>query len=247
MAGSGSDPRPPDGRATLEIETDPDVRAGGDGLLQRVLFGPGGGVLVLEAAERAPALADHARAVSAAGGLALLLTAACGWRLDVADMLVLAGVRRWPALDVRRDGMRLAVHEALVNAVMHGCLRVQPHLRDTPEGWLAHSQAIDAALADPGRALAPVLLTLETEPDGWMARVADDSPGFDPPPDSDSTAGSQAIPLSMDRAAHGRGLALMRAVADRVSWTQGGRAVALWFADRTIPNPLGEPAQEPNG
>ncbi|WP_299439917.1 ATP-binding protein [uncultured Rhodospira sp.] len=210
-----------------EILTALEVRQGGDGLLQRVLAPATRGLLTVEAAEQAPALMTCARDATRHGGLVLLLTAANGWRLDVANLVVTAAERLWPALYSRRDTLRLALHEAWVNALMHGCLRVPPNLRDTPEGWIEHSRTIDAALADPARGDRPVLLTLTAETDGWVARVMDQGPGFDAPAD---VILGPAVPAQAKTATRGRGLTLILGACDRVSWHDGGREIRMMFA-----------------
>ncbi|SDE26760.1 ATP-binding protein [Rhodospira trueperi] len=220
--------RPTD-RNAPEILTRFEVRNGGDGLLQRVLAPPNFGVMTIEATESAPELMETARRATEQGGYVVLLTAASAWRLDLANTLIEAAVRRWPDLLERRDRLRLALHEAVVNALLHGCLRVPPHLRDTPEGWLKHSQEIEAALADPERGSRPVLVTLVAGSDGWVAQVVDQGPGFAAPRDPTSDA---VIPAALHVPTRGRGLAMMRAACDRVVWLDGGRRVEL-----TMPYP----------
>lgn len=210
--------------AAVDVVTDYELLLGGDGLLQRVLARPGKGVLTIEATEQAPALVEHARAVANADGLVLLLTAATAWRLDVADVLVIEATRRWPDVVPRRDSLRLALHEALVNALLHGCLQVPPNLRDDTEGWLEHSRVVDEALIDPSRGSRPVLVTMAAVEEGWEVAVVDTGSGFDPPPESPTDG---VAPLVSTLSARGRGVALMRAVCDRVVWHDGGRAVHL--------------------
>jgi anti-sigma regulatory factor (Ser/Thr protein kinase) len=218
--------RPPDQTAP-EILTRFEIHNGGDGLLQRVLAPPNLGVMSIEAAEAAPELMEAARRATQQGGYVVLLTAANAWRLDLANTLIEAAVRRWPDLTERRDSLRLALHEAVVNALLHGCLRVPPHLRDTPEGWVKHSQEIEAALADPERGSRPVLVTLVAGSDGWVAQVADRGPGFVAPQDQEAAA---VPPAELHVLARGRGLAMIRAACDRVVWHDDGRRVELTMA-----------------
>jgi anti-sigma regulatory factor (Ser/Thr protein kinase) len=215
--------RPTD-RSVPEILTRFEIRNGGDGLLQRVLAPPNHGVMSIEATEAAPELMEIARRAAEQGGFVVLLTAANAWRLDLANTLVEAAVRRWPNLNMRRDSLRLALHEALVNALLHGCLRVPPHLRDTPEGWLRHSQQIEVALTDPERGSLPVLVTLVAESDAWVAQIADQGSGFAAPEEVETGAPASA---GLQVPTRGRGLAIMRAACDRVVWRDGGRRVEL--------------------
>ncbi|MBB4287320.1 ATP-binding protein [Roseospira goensis] len=215
--------------ASLACMDEATIDTTGDGLLLRALLPPRHGLVAAEAAAAAPDLAVRAEAAVAAGGLALLLSAASAWRLDVAQAVVTAALRHWPGLETRRDGLRLAVHEAVVNAMLHGCLRVPPHLRSDAAGWLAHSAAVDAALADPERGDRPVLVTVTPEPDGWTACVVDRGPGFIPPCPDNADPAPADPPATRPR---GRGIALMRAMCETVRWEEGGRSVHLTIAQR---------------
>jgi len=206
--------------AGLRLVADLEVRAWGNGLLGRALAPPRRGLLVVEAMARAPSLRDLALRVAAEEGLVLLISAAVAWTLDVAEIMTDAAVVRWSRLGRRRDVVRLALHEALVNSAMHGCFEIPSDLRDGPEGWLAHSAAIERALRDPARALMPLMVSVMplTTDDGWELGVADAGPGFD---------AEAAVAVQPDQRPRGRGLRLMRAAADCVAWEDGGRRARM--------------------
>lgn len=193
--------------------------------LEAAFKAPSGGLVMAVAEGTAPpSWVEQARAAADAGGLALLLTAHTAWTLDCAEVLEQAAVARWPALAACRDGLRLVLQEAIVNAAAHGSLRIPPGLRDGPHGWDAHAQAVQGALHDPDRAGQPVMVTLTADSDGsggCTARVRDAGPGFDPP--TRSEPGVMPGPGRMG----GRGLALIRRICDRVSWSDDGRLVTM--------------------
>jgi len=204
-----------------------DVCSGQNDLLGRFLSPPNRGFMMAEAVQHAPGMAARARAVVEAGGLAVLLRANVAWEADVPGALALAGVAHWPSLEPRSGGLRLAAHEALVNALMYGCLKMAPHVRENAKGWLDYTAATVAALADPQRGGLPVLVTLEALPSAWTVRVEDPGPGFEPP--SALIGGGPTVPPPGAVTSRGRGLVLMRAVCDRVEWSDGGRVVLLTF------------------
>ncbi|MQX38324.1 ATP-binding protein [Roseospira navarrensis] len=217
------------GSGRVTIQPLDDVQAGEDTLLRRSLTPPGAGLMATEVRTRSPDLADRADSVVAAGGLAVLLNVRFAWRTDLAGALAEAVVAHWPALALRRDSVRLAIHEAAVNAMIHGCLGIPRALRETPDGWMLHTAAIKAALADPDHSGRPVLVTIRAgEDDLWTVQVQDRGPGFSPPTDSDPAPGD--APALVATGGRGRGLTLMRAVADTVRWSDSGRRVEMTFA-----------------
>ncbi len=232
--------------AGLRSVADLELRASGNGLLERVLVPPGRGLVVSEALAQAPALRDLALETAAADGVALLLSAGAAWTLDTAEVLTEAAVIRWPALRPRHDVLRLALHEALVNAAMHGCFRVSPDLRDHQDGWLAHTAAIEEALRDPVRSLRPLLICAarNVDGDGWILRVADDGPGFDVAA-ARCAAGDDAREDRAAEAPRGRGLRLMCAAADTIAWEDGGRRVRMTIL--ATPGCVGGAAEGLNG
>ncbi|MBB4314796.1 ATP-binding protein [Roseospira marina] len=201
-----------------------DVWTGQDGLLPRLLTPPNRGFLMTGAVDQAPAMAERARAVARNGGLAALMRAHVAWQVDLAGAIAAACTEHWSGLETRRDRVRLALHEAVVNALMYGCLRIVSRQRETRVGWMNQTSSIMAALADPARGGLPILVTVEADPDAWRFRVEDPGPGFEVPPPDDR--GPCLSPEGLT-AAHGRGIGLMRAVCDTVDWTEGGRVVTL--------------------
>ncbi len=176
----------------------------------------------VEAAAARPDWAALAAGVTDCGGLALLLTARAAWHPNLAGTVAEAASRRWSALAARRADLRLALHEALANAVLHGSLGVDPALRDRADGLKAHARAVRAALEDPVLGARPVLATVlaEAETQACVMGVSDTGSGFVPPP-----AAAHAMPAS--RATRGRGLALIRTLCDQVRWRDGGRVIVM--------------------
>jgi len=211
--------------AGLCVIADADLALAGPGVLERCLAAPGHGLLVAESAAQAPGLKTVAVEAAKGGGLALLLSAGSAWSLDVAQVFADAVCDRWPALVCRHNVIRLATHEALVNAVAHGCFRLPPDLRDRSNGWLEHTAAVNQALTDPTRALRPVLVTAQSvdeDDGGWRIQVADDGPGFDP---ATVTGAGASLP-------RGRGLRLIRAAVNSLAWEDNGRRVVMTVKER---------------
>lgn len=224
----------------LELVSREAAWRGLEGLLFRLLTPPGQGLVMMEAAKQAPDMMARAEAVAKAGGLAVLMDATFAWKADVAGVLVRVVARHWADCENHRDRLRLAVHEAVVNAVLHGCLGIDPDLRDAAESpdassnWVAYTHRVREALDDPARGGLPVLLTLEATPQSWTLRIEDTGSGFTPPDPSQAP-----LPNPGFVATRGRGLLLIRAASDSVAWEREGRTCVLTFT-----RPAGERAAQ---
>jgi two-component sensor histidine kinase len=119
------------------------------------------------------------------------------------------------------DVIGMAFHEALVNALEHGCLEMDSKLK----GDLFAEQDTFAAtmqerLADPRYAQRRIDVEIHTTPQRFEVIITDDGPGFDTSAISkftDAGPGSQC----------GRGLAMIQLVMDAVSHNAKGNQIRL--------------------
>ena len=118
----------------------------------------------------------------------------------------------------------LALHELIINAVVHGNLRVASGNSATWSDLSARQSAILQAMADPARAGLMVTVALAWSDDGLEATVADEGDGYDP-----STV-RRAINAS------GRGLQLARMVG-QVETLRGGRQATITVGQRAERSP----------
>jgi hypothetical protein len=117
--------------------------------------------------------------------------------------------------------VRAAIGEALLNAVVYGALRVPSRDPADTGDVLRFVDAIGAAEAR--EANDDVTVTVEHAADGdeWSVVVRDPGPGFD--------VQSVASRGHDDLATSGRGLQIMRAATESLSWNQVGNEVTLRF------------------
>jgi sigma-B regulation protein RsbU (phosphoserine phosphatase) len=117
------------------------------------------------------------------------------------------------------DAIETAVHEALLNAAIHGNLATPRPAEAGLEGfcWLADQvdQQLDVGLLGE----RPIRLKATCEGPELHITVRDEGDGFVP----------GAGPAAEPRHPYGRGLRLMRALAHQVSYDLGGREVRLTF------------------
>lgn len=152
-------------------------------------------------------------------GLCLTLPPAVAAAPDAADRLCHAVEQAAGFRAGDPEAMRLAVHEALANAVLHGCLGLASAPRSSREGCEAYAAALAARLADPLYADALIDIGSHWTTHGILVSIADPGPGYDPA----ATVGGGPAGTS------GRGLALIRAFANDVIIDEGGRHISLWF------------------
>jgi anti-sigma regulatory factor (Ser/Thr protein kinase) len=114
--------------------------------------------------------------------------------------------------------VELVLHEAVANAVMHGNLELRSDDYGGSEGWAGFCSEIERRLDDPVLGRRHVVVNA-----WWTSRrlcfaVADEGQGF---------TMKQFSPTSDEP--HGRGLILMRELAQSVHWNQRRRRIILTF------------------
>lgn len=139
---------------------------------------------------------------------------------DVVGLMIDALNQRLPRLDPLLVDVRLALQEALSNAVMHGNLGLNGRLRSTRDGLLSFTQSMQERLADRRYGRRPVTIAADWNQTHLVMRVEDLGRGFVPP--------MVSLPVPAD-ACSGRGLGQIRALCQRVSFTKQGRRITMRF------------------
>lgn len=148
-----------------------------------------------------------------------LSTATC-FSLDLAPLLCGAMVSRgWLSAD-RRPEAEICLHEAISNAIVHGNLDVHQGPSADAGAFDGFFRAIQARLTDRDHASRRVTVEVVADPDMLCLTIRDEGRGH---PGHVPTAVEQL------EAKSGRGIRIMGELADRVTFTEGGRAVHLYF------------------
>jgi anti-sigma regulatory factor (Ser/Thr protein kinase) len=133
------------------------------------------------------------------------------------DRLVPMGLARSTNVDV----IGMAFHEALVNALEHGCLELDSSLKgDLFAEQDAFALTLRERMADPHYAERLIDVELHVTPNRFEAVITDGGPGFDTSTVSrftDAGLGKQC----------GRGLAMIQLVMDEVSHNDRGNQIRL--------------------
>jgi anti-sigma regulatory factor (Ser/Thr protein kinase) len=122
-----------------------------------------------------------------------------------------------------RERIYSAVQEAFMNAVFHGNLKVDPHLRDSLEGLQAAQEAIEAKLASPQVARAVIRMEGIWNASTLHVVIRDSGEGYDAAELPERRAGQS------EESASGRGLEILKAFSDGIEMSNGGTTVKLEF------------------
>lgn len=151
--------------------------------------------------------------------LVLCLTTEAAFSLDVAVLLCDWLVAHGALGHLRRPEVELAVHEALINAIIHGNLGIRRGPSDDAEGYNSFYAAVREALARPEVACRMVAVDARWDSGPLILEVRDQGAGFD----------SAGLVPAMPDAKSGRGLQIIREIADEISFADGGRRIRLKF------------------
>lgn len=166
----------------------------------------------LPSAKLSAALAD--------GHLLISLTTRLAWTLDTAAQICEGLLARGLLPATVRHDAELSLHEAIINAVLHGNLAMGGSLVDDPSQFDAFCQRLTATLADPDKATRRIDVSAWVEEGRLYIRVADQGGGYDPD--------SVRPPVNVE-AKSGRGLEIMRVMSAGLTVTDGGRTATLAF------------------
>jgi CheY-like chemotaxis protein/anti-sigma regulatory factor (Ser/Thr protein kinase) len=133
------------------------------------------------------------------------------------DRLVPLGL----ALPTNVDVIGTAFHEALVNALEHGCLEMDSSLKgDLFAEQDPFAATVQERLADPAYAARTIEVEVHTTPDRMEVVITDEGPGFD-------TAAVGLITEASLGQQCGRGLAMIHLVMDEVQHNPKGNQIHM--------------------
>lgn len=153
-------------------------------------------------------------------GLYMALSTSTAYSVGPAHLFCNVLAKRFGLSDELRENMELAVHEAVVNGLLHGNLEISSIDRQTLDGFRKYCDQIERHLQDPllgGRQIEVFAVPLE---DAIELSVVDDGPGYE----------TDNLNLGDDpERKSGRGLVLIRHFARQVAIEDGGRRLTMRF------------------
>lgn len=152
-------------------------------------------------------------------GMYLDLSTATAYGLEPAHHFCEALAERVELSENTRQLMELALHEALVNAMVHGNLEIGPIAKDSLEDFIQFCQLIETHLADPVFGPRRVLMYARWSGETLDVVIEDQGKGYDPDSVDEVDLGKKS----------GRGLFLIRDIAREVLIEDGGRRLVMRF------------------
>lgn len=154
-------------------------------------------------------------------GLMLSLTTATAYGIEVARALCDAIQARVPMEEKLRQVMELALHEALVNAMVHGNLEIGSLSKDSLDDFIQFCQTIEMRLGDTAYGRRRVTTVVTWDDATIDVTITDEGPGYD--------AAILDQPIDLNKKS-GRGLFLIRDICRSIDVQDDGRRLIMRFA-----------------
>lgn len=153
-------------------------------------------------------------------GFFLSLTTGTAFGIQGAVLVCNALALRGALPGERRSNVELCLHEAIVNAIVHGNLGIASSAKDDPQGYRVFSRLVGERLSDPAIRRRRLDLLVQWTDGAIIIGVGDQGNGFD----------ASLLPATTPGTARsGRGFVMMRALASAVTIGDGGRCTTLRF------------------
>ena len=160
------------------------------------------------------------RAAVAADGLYMALSTASAHALDAAHLFAAALAGRLSLTEEPAHAVETALHEAVVNAIVHGNLGMGSADRETVDGFKRYCAQIETRLSEPERADKWIEIAARWTGAEIAATVTDQGAGYRP--------GSAGEAGRLEKS--GRGLGIVRALARDVRVDEDGRRIRMRFS-----------------
>ncbi len=164
---------------------------------------------------------NHHKDFTYTNGLGFLLTGPVIYRFDIAKVFATALKGRFHLSDFRFDSIHLALHEALVNGLIHGNLHLSSKMRQSTNEYLAYSQLLSKRLTTPAFARKAIDISAEWTDKKMKIMIRDEGMGY-------SLSEILRHPPSV-QSKTGRGLRIIASAADSCTIDNYGREISLSF------------------
>ena len=154
--------------------------------------------------------------------LGFLLTCPEIYRCDVAKLFTEALNRRISFSVNRYSGIQMALHEALVNGLIHGNLQIDSELRQTARDFIEYSNILNERLNNPEYAQKAISMWATWDKKKLVITIRDEGAGY--------AISSPKIVKKPNTGKSGRGLFFIASTADSCTIDDFGREISLYFS-----------------
>jgi sigma-B regulation protein RsbU (phosphoserine phosphatase) len=165
---------------------------------------------------------DNMTATLAQDGLYMALSTATAYSVEPARAFCKVLATRLGLSSTLRDSIELAVHEAVVNGVMHGNLKISSDERETLARFQTYCNQVETSLSNPDLGARRIEVFCVWDTSGITVSVVDSGAGYDP-----EEVGANSNPNPNRKS--GRGLALIGNLSKAVEIGNGGRRLTMRF------------------
>ena len=152
--------------------------------------------------------------------LSFMLTCPVIYTCNVAEIFTRALNRRLHFSKSQFEGIHFALHESIVNGLIHGNLRVNSSMRQSARDFVEYARLLHDRLADPKYAHKSIGVTASWDKKKLEIKIRDEGAGYEP-----------MSALSKEKACDksGRGLRIIAGTADSCTIDDFGREITLSF------------------
>ncbi len=170
----------------------------------------------------------------------ILMTCPVIYACDIAQIMSKALDRHLNFSKTRYEGIHLALHESMVNGLIHGNLQLSSNLRQSARDFIEYARLLDERLNDPAYAQKSMSLWATWDIEKLEIKIRDEGAGY------------TAMPLMQTqpgiRQKSGRGLKIIAGTADSCTIEDFGREITLSFlrGEREL-YPVNDPTDDDMG
>ena len=155
--------------------------------------------------------------------LGILMTCPTIYACDIARFFTEALQKRLFFSKNLAENIHLALHESIVNGLIHGNLQLSSNLRQSARDFIEYARILNERLSDPAYAQKSMSLWASWTETRLEIKIKDEGAGYS------SVASVPKTAQPMPQAKSGRGLRLIAGIADSCTLDDFGREITLSF------------------
>ncbi|MDY6407095.1 MAG: SpoIIE family protein phosphatase [Pseudomonadota bacterium] len=155
--------------------------------------------------------------------LGILMTCPTIYSCDIARIFTEALQKRLFFSKNLAESMHLALHESIVNGLIHGNLQLSSNLRQSARDFIEYARILSERLKDPAYAQKSMSLWASWTDERLEIKIKDEGAGYS------SVTNVPKAAQPMPQAKSGRGLRLIAGIADSCTLDDFGREITLSF------------------